>query len=373
MHILHISCIAPPDLGGMGQVAYENVRSLREQGEDAVLISPKRRITSDQLDESWIVRLPALLRWGNGAMLKGLDPLIKKADIVHLHYPFFGTAEAVVQSCLICRKPLFTTFHMDATASFPFGIVSSFFRILSQPAILLASQRVFVSSMDYATHSSMSGFIKSHPDRVIENSFGVDSIFSSGLGDKKQFNIPEDAFVVGFTASMDHMHRFKGIENLLEAMTKLPENVHALLVGDGDRRRIYESWAKERGISDRCHFVGRLPREVLPVAYRTMDVFAFPSTGHAEAFGLVAAEALMSGVPVIASDLAGVRTVVRNGETGFIIPPKDVNALVSSINRLRENVELRKRFADRAAVDARIRFNWAHHADVLMKAYKRLI
>lgn len=373
MHILHISCIAPPDLGGMGQVAYENVRSLREQGEDAVLIAPKRRVSNDQPDEPWITRLPSLLRWGNAAMLKELDPLIKKADVVHLHYPFFGTAEAVVQSCLIYRKPLFTTFHMDATASFPFGIVSTLFRILSQPAILLASQRVFVSSMDYAKHSSISGFIKSHPDRVIENSFGVDPIFSAGTGEKKRFGIPENAFVVGFTASMDHAHRFKGIEILLESMTKLPDSVHALLVGDGDRRRIYESWAKDRGISERCHFVGRLPREILPIAYRTMDVFAFPSTGKAEAFGLVAAEALMSGVPTIASDLAGVRTVVRDGETGLMIPPKDVNALASTVERLRENSTLRMQMADRAAKDARIRFNWTHHADVLMKAYKRLI
>lgn len=373
MRIVHISCIAPPDLGGMGQTAYEMVRNLREKGEDAVLVTSKRRVTDDRPDEPWVIRLPSWFRWGHAAMLRGLDPLIRNADVVHLHYPFFGTAEAVAQYCLIHRKPLFTTFHMDATASFPFGIIFGIFRLLAQPAVLMASQRVFVSSMDYAEHSSIAGYTKSHQNRVIENPFGVDPIFYAGSGDKKKFGIPEDSFVVGFTASMDHAHRFKGIEVLLEAMTQLPEQVHALLVGDGDRRRIYESWAKEKKISDRCHFVGRLPREDVPTAYRTMDVFAFPSTGKAEAFGLVSAEALVSGVPVIATDLAGVRTVVRKDETGSIIPMNDASALAKSINRLKDDSNLRKRFSERAVKDAQIRFNWNRHTDVLMKAYKRLI
>jgi glycosyltransferase involved in cell wall biosynthesis len=238
---------------------------------------------------------------------------------------------------------------------------------------LLASQRVFVSSLDYASHSSMTGFAKAHANRVIENPFGVDPIFAPGAGDKKRFGIPEEAFVVGFTASMDHAHRFKGIEVLLKAMTMLPDDVHVLFVGNGDRRRVYESWAKDRKIGKRCHFVGWLPRPDLPVAYRSMDVFAFPSTGKAEAFGLVAAEALTSGVPVIASDLPGVRTVVRKDETGLLIPMRDAHALAASIMRLKENTDLRKQFSDRAANDARIRFNWNRHTDVLLKAYKRLI
>lgn len=371
MRILHISCIAPPDLGGMGQVAFEEVRALRACGEDAVLIAPRRRNPEGGPDESWIIRLPSLFRWGNAAMLRGLDRLIKDAEIVHLHYPFFGTAEAVAQSCLIHRKPLFLTFHMDASASYPLELVFYLFRVLSQPAVLLASQRVFVSSLDYAEHSSISGFLKSHPDRVIENPFGVDPVFCPGVGDKVKFGIPGDAFVVGFTASMDHAHEFKGIETLLEAMTHLPEKVHALFVGDGDRRRVYEAWAKDRKISHRCHFAGRLARTDVPTAYRTMDVFAFPSIGKAEAFGLVAAEALSCGIPVIASDLPGVRTVVKKDETGLLIPARDARTLASSIATLKDDVLLRKRFTERASKDASIRFNWNHHIEFLMKAYKK--
>jgi glycosyltransferase involved in cell wall biosynthesis len=370
MRILHICCIAPPDLGGMGQVAHEIVRVQRERGDDAVLVAPKRRVQDGQKDESWVIRLPVLFRWGNASIVRGLDSLIRNTDVVHLHYPFFGTAEAVAQSCLVHRKPLFTTFHMDATASFPMSLVFSAFRFASQPAILLASQRLFVSSMDYAVHSSAASFLKGHPDRVIENPFGVDPMFTPGQGDRARFGIPNNVFVVGFTASMDHAHRFKGIEVLLDALTMLP-GVHALFIGDGDRRRVYESWAKDKHILDRCHFAGRLSREDLPIAYRTMDVFAFPSIGKAEAFGLVAAEALASGVPVIASDLAGVRTVVRHDETGLIIPCRDAKILATSIEHLQTNVDLRKRFSEHAAKDARIRFDWNRHVDVLMKAYLR--
>lgn len=371
MRIIHIACIAPPDLGGIGQSAHEMVKSLRACGEDAVLVAPKRRVSDGAEDESWVIRLPSLLRWGNGAMLRGLDRLIKGADVVHLHYPFFGTAEAVAQSCLMHRKPLFMTFHMDATASFPFGLIFEAFRMMSQPAILLASQRIFVSSFDYAKHSSLKRFMDAHADRIIENPFGVDPAFHPGAQDRAIFGIPEDAFVAGFVSSMDHAHQFKGIRIFLEAMTKLPANVHALLVGDGDRRVIYESWAKEKGITDRCHFVGRLPREDVPTAYRTMDVFAFPSTGRAEAFGLVAAEALACGVPVVASELPGVRTVVLHEETGLIIPKNDVSALTSAIERLRTDASFRERLASRASRDASLRFDWNHHAEILAKAYER--
>ncbi len=103
-----------------------------------------------------------------------------------------------------------------------------------------------------------------------------------------------------------------------------------------------------------------------------MDVFTFPSHGSSEAFGLVVAEALSLGVPVVASDLPGVRTVVRDRETGILVPPRDISALAKGIRELLDNETLRKAYGEHAAEDAQRRFSWDRHVDALVKEYECL-
>ncbi len=376
MNILHISCIAPPDYGGIGQVAFEEVRRLRARGHEATLMAPVRRASSAPAEDPiGVKRLPTILRWRNAAVLQGIERFIGEADVVHLHYPFYGTAETVAQACIWKRKPLVMTFHMDPSAPFPLGIAFGLYRMFAQPAILRACKRILVSSRDYAEHSSLRGFLKAHPERVRELPFGVDmESFEHAVSSRERFGIPDGAHVVGFFGVLDSAHAFKGLPFLLEAMTSLPKNVHALIVGGGHLLASYQERAKALGIGDRCHFTGRLAtRADIGCALKSMDVFAFPSYGSSEAFGLVVAEALSLGVPVVASDLPGVRTVVRDHETGILVPPRDVPALTKGIRELLENETLRKAYAVRAAEDAQRRFSWDHHVDALVKEYECVV
>lgn len=359
----------------MGTSAFEMTRRLRERGEESRLCAPiPHSAPTSHVDPSWLVRLPTLIHFGNASALFGIEKEMKKADIVHLHYPFFGTAEAVAQYCLLHRKPLVMTFHMDATAGFPFNVAFGMYRVLAQPAILRACKKIFVSSFDYADHSSVADFKKSHPDLFIELPFGVDRHrFSPGERDRSRFGLPNDAFVVGMAGAMDHAHGFKGVEILISAMAKLPASVHALFVGDGALRRVYEARAKDLGVVNRCHFAGRVSDEDLASAYRAMDVFASPSTSAAEAFGIAPAEAMSCGVPAIASDLPGLRSVVRDKETGIIVPPKDANALAQAIQIFVDDPALRHRMSESAAMSAKSRFSWDRHVDTLIREYKKLI
>lgn len=373
------------------------VKRLCARGVEATLVAPVLRGARHEADPAWVTRLPAPLRVGNAAVLSGLKPLMKRADVVHLHYPFFGTAEGIAQDCLWMKKPLVTTFHMDATAD---GIMSPLFdthalgalpplrvlrhimvsgldglyRLTVQPAILRASRRIFVSSFDYADHSSLRGFRQAHPERVIELPFGVDHArFASGTSTKAAFGMPDAARVVGFVGGMDAAHAFKGLPVLLDALALLPDTVHALLVGDGPQRRLFEVQARDRGVASRCHFVGRLSEDRLPEAYRAMDVFAFPSTNAAEAFGLAAVEAMSSGVPVIASDLPGVRTVVSDGTTGLLVPANNAAALADALRRLLDNEALRQGMAHAARERARMRYDWNRYVDGLMEVYRTVV
>ncbi len=405
MNVLHLSCIAPPETGGIGQAASEIVKRLRDRGVDATLAAPAKRSKTEEKDPAWVTRLPSLFRIGNAASLSGLKPLMKAADVVHLHYPFFGTAEAVAQDCLWMRKPLVMTFHMDATsdglASMVFdssilsrvvglqalrkllvAIPDGFYRLAVQPAVLRAAKKIFVSSFDYADHSSLKGFRKAHPEQVIELPFGVDHahfLLASResrvasrrtlFGDDSRL-ATHDARIIGFVGGMDAAHAFKGLPVLLKAMTQLPENVHALLVGDGPQRASFEKMATELGIAARCHFVGRVPSEKLADAYRAMDVFAFPSTNQAEAFGLVAVEAMSCGIPVVASNLPGVRSVVADGTTGLLVPPSDPTVLADALRRLLENDSLREGMGRAARERVVSRYDWGRHVETLMQIYR---
>ena len=81
------------------------------------------------------------------------------------------------------------------------------------------------------------------------------------------------------------------------------------------------------------HFVGYVPGEELPHYYRTATVFCAPSTGF-ESFGMILLEAMAAGVPIVASDITGYRSVVENGVEGLLAPPKNEQALARAVIEL---------------------------------------
>ncbi len=349
MRIIHFSCVAPPEIGGIGRVASKEVSSLQALGHDAHLVS---------------LTTHAGFRFGNAGSIHALKHFVDGADIVHLHYPFYGTMEELArlrrQGAI---KKLVVTLHMDATAT---GIRGSIFRLhraLFQKKILDAADVLLASSRDYVEHSSFADVAA----RTIELPFGIDEeIFRPGEADHEKFGLKKDAPVVLFVGGMDTAHAFKGIPHLLNAMVSLSDT-QLLLVGDGDQRKHFEKMAMTLGITDRCHFVGKLKDEDLVKAYRTADVFTLPSTSGAEAFGLVALEAQACGVPVVASNLPGVRTVVSSD--GRRVPPGDENALAQALKEVTEGRGDMAR-AVRCRDFVLERFTWKKHMEGLIQAYE---
>ena len=371
MRIIHLSCVAPPEIGGIGSVALREVAGLRGRGIDARLIAPE--MVEGQADtdtRGFVERLPAW-RLGNGAVLKGLSSKINQADVIHLHYPFFGVAEWLLWRRR--RIPVVMTFHMDATPQGWKGVVAAFQRLLIQPFLLSHAATVLVSSYDYAQRSSLEPWYAAHPDRVKELPFGVDTeVFCPGPAVRPRFMIPENAPTFIFVGGLDKAHSFKGIFELLLAFSKIEPSAHLMVVGEGDLRPAYEEQARTLGVSLRVHFLGRLDQATLVDAYRSADVFVFPSTTSAEAFGLAALEAEACGKPVIASDLPGVRTVVQQGVSGLLVQPKNIEGLSSAMASLTANPEQRIRMGDGARRLAVERFSWEKHLDGLIEVYQKV-
>ncbi|MDD7699705.1 MAG: glycosyltransferase [Spirochaetia bacterium] len=148
-------------------------------------------------------------------------------------------------------------------------------------------------------------------------------------------SIADDAIVVGIVGSV---FKLKGHDCLFRAVKRLiPEfpNLQILVVGDGRDRQYFESVATELAITERIHWAGRVEPEDIPKYYKRMDVLAMPS--HWEGFGLAAAEAMAACVPVVGSDVPGLREVI--GDAGILFPVNADKALAEAIKTILANRE----------------------------------
>jgi L-malate glycosyltransferase len=124
------------------------------------------------------------------------------------------------------------------------------------------------------------------------------------------------------------------------------------MVGDGPDRTAAEQEAQALGVADGVYFLGKL-ESVAPLL-AAADLFLLPS--ETESFGLSALEALASGVPVVASNVGGLPEVVRDGETGALVPLGDVEAMAAEAVRILRDDARWHAMSQLAAADARERF-----------------
>src|ERR1700722_2399807 len=147
---------------------------------------------------------------------------------------------------------------------------------------------------------------------------------------RDRWNVPEDAIVVLFCAKLQS---WKRPEDLLRAFAKISDiEAYLIFAGEGPSRPTLESEALALGISARVRFLGFVNQSGLPEIYTASDLFVLPS--EYEPFGVVVNEAMLCGCSVIVSDRVGARfDLVREGETGFVFPCGDIEALSAALNR----------------------------------------
>ena len=157
---------------------------------------------------------------------------------------------------------------------------------------------------------------------------------------RRSLGIGDHDVVIGTVSRLFDDH--KRVTDLIAAFVAVEQarlKVHLVIVGDGrDEQEIKEA-AASTGQGDRIHFVGR--HSPADRYYAIMDVFAIASSR--EAFGLVAAEAMRAGLPVVATRVGGLAEVVVDQETGLLVPPLDVRNLAAALQRLVDDPGLRRR------------------------------
>jgi glycosyltransferase involved in cell wall biosynthesis len=152
------------------------------------------------------------------------------------------------------------------------------------------------------------------------------------------------------------LSREKGILDLLAAATN---GMKLTIAGDGPLREQVPG------------ALGFVPHEQLGPLYERAAVVAVPS--HREGFGVVCAEAMAYGRPVVAGAVGGLLDLVVDGETGLLVPPRDVSALRDALRRLLADQELRARLGANARERAREQLSWERVTDLTIEAYEEVL
>lgn len=158
----------------------------------------------------------------------------------------------------------------------------------------------------------------------------------------------------------------KGIDFVIKGLPALLERWPGLqytVIGEGPDRERLQSLTKEIGVVGAVKFLGRVSAEELRQQYREAHIFVMPSreiieSGSVEGFGIVYLEAAASGLPVVAGHSGGAVEAVRHGETGFLVPPDDVGALLKTLHRLLADGELRRRLGENGRRWVEDEMNW---------------
>ena len=383
MKIAHIVCTYPPYYGGMGNTAFQMASFLSLLGHDVEVFTPQYAVEPDKKEleknQDFARRLAAPLYYGNAAYMPTVAKELDSFDLVHLHYPFFGTANLVRKWKLKNpKKPLVVTYHMDTRGDGIKGFIFKMYAKFWMPKILSVADKILVSSFDYIEHSDARNFFEKNKEKFVEIPFGVD-IDNFVPREKNEVllqkhNLDKDLSTILFVGGMDVAHYFKGIEILLKALFILKENnldVQVVFVGDGELKERFILQAKGMGLEDITNFVGFASDEDLPKYYNLADLFVLPSINTAEAFGVVLLEAMASGVPVIASDLPGVRTVAKDGGEIFTIKNyKELSGLIKDYFSQKDQIPSWKRGVRDVAVE---KYSWKNIVKKLDDVYNELV
>jgi teichuronic acid biosynthesis glycosyltransferase TuaC len=277
-------------------------------------------------------------------------------DVIHAHAALpCGDAAAFLSRLDI---PFVVTVHgLDVFNScFQHGIAAGWRRRASMKVYKRAGKVICISSKVQRLLMEEQGAVASE---IIYN--GTDPIlFAPGTAREQTPTI----LIVG------NLLAGKGHELVLRALAKLKDSHAGLqcrVIGEGSDRDRFSALAKDLGISDRVHFLGRRSRVEVAEAMRNCSVFVLPS--RYEGLGCVYLEAMASGKPAIACRGQGIEDIIDHGQNGWLIPVDGLDELVQGLEVLLGNAELRSRIGEAARQTILTRLTLAQQADGLLKTY----
>lgn len=183
---------------------------------------------------------------------------------------------------------------------------------------------------------------------------------------RAEYGISQSAKVM---LMVGRLHEVKGFDAALFALTQLPENVHCILAGDGPDFAALKAAVEADGVAHRVHFTGWV-NQVSPL-FAAADVFVVPAR-HAHS-GNVVLDGWAHAVPVAATDSAGPKSLIKDGEDGILVPVDDDKAMAKAIEHILANPDLAEAMAQAGYARVQTQFSEAQVVDQYVALYRDLL
>ena len=329
-----------PHVGGVARSVDSFTQALRRRGHRVIVIAPT--FPDTPADEPDVIRVPAIQRF-NGSDFSVRLPVPSDVwsemeafgpQLVHTHHPFL-LGDTAMRIAAWYNLPLVFTHHTmyERYTHYVPGDSPQMRRFV----IRLATDFANLCDHVIAPSESIRAILK---QRGVEPAIsaiptGIDpQRFTQGDGGaaRQRYAIPADAFVVGHVGRLAPEKNLAFLARAVARFAATDERAHFLVAGKGASEAEIRQAFDAAGLGDRLHLAGSLSGQALADAYHAMDVFAFAS--QTETQGMVLAEAMTAGVPVVAVDAPGAREVVRDGVNGRLLASESEPAFAAALAEL---------------------------------------
>lgn len=369
MKVLFLTKYYPPSEGGIERYSHLLCTGLAERGVEIEVIAAAekdRASRTEVVDGIKVHRMGSLAEVRGVAVSPGLTGLVRRLapgfDLIHLNFPNPWVELNYLAFCQ--QRKAILTYHSDIFRQKVFLKIYSplIHRLLRQMSAIIATSPNYVDSSPFLPQYGGKCRIIPLP---IDTSFFRQVNTTEVDAIRKQYG--------KFVLFVGRLVYYKGLEYLIEAVSKL-EKIQLVVVGRGRLEGPYRAQTERLGLNGRVFFLGKVPDERLKAFYYACQCFVLPSVARSEAFGIVLAEAMACERPVISTELAtGTSFVNLDGVTGFVVPPRDVDALVKKIDLLVRDEELQKRLGYRARLRVEQEFRKEIAIEKTLELYEEIL
>lgn len=304
------------------------------------------------------VKLTRLLR--GVKMLYLLRKAIRKIkpDIIHIHY-LMNTP--LVFGFLGCKNVIVSPWGNDIihdTGKEPIMV------IIYKRLLLRIAKKITATTHFLARY--VKKYTKAEP---IVIAFGVES----NRFMRKKEKVDKNLITISF---IKHLKIKYGPQYLIEAVPhilKKYNDIEVLMIGEGPEEDKLKNLVDKLGLSKYLKFLGRIDHEKVIEILNATDIFVMPSIYESEVFGVAAIEASAMEVPVVASDLGGIREAVVDGETGILVRPGDPAAIAEACLRLIREPDLRKKMGMAGRRFVVKKYDWKDCVNQMLMVYQQFL
>jgi glycosyltransferase involved in cell wall biosynthesis len=367
-----------PKIGGLENYALNIAKQLLNNYNYEVFIVTSnhedKKYRKDLINKMRIYRLPRQIKVSNTPISfkwkKQIEKIIKdeSPDIINAHSPVPFISDVAAKIAQKKKIPFLFSYHT---------------------ANLYKKNNLIANSMIYGYKITMENRTFKFATKVLPVSDYVKSCFDKYIQKKALVltnAIPKKSIIkkasknkkydLLFINNLGKTHSWKGLEEIIYAIkiyvNKFDSTIKMVVVGEGDKRNYYETLTKRLNLTKNIYFVGAKHGNNKKRMFNLSKMLIIYPTTSNDAFPTVILEGWASGLPVIASDIGAIPTIIENNVSGVLARPNDSKDLADKINKLLINKKLQQRLSKKGIREAK-KFTWEKVAGKFDKIIKKII